>query len=276
MVSTMTMILMIACVLVGIAVLAIPYIMISRRSSNLETGLPGAVGYGFLGYIWQYIIYMFLGLFLTKMSFWQSINKTFAEVLVNILLTLVTTGCTAASLYWGLYLTNQKQISIYRSATVGIGYSLGKIGMDLIYPNISSVYFSIQINRGTFQADDELKQELKNSILSTTNGQLISSTYKCILMFVIVFAITLVMGNYYIEKNKKMTWLSVLVSYEVIMLLNIILRYVTGGAYDVVFMIVFTLIAVAAGLILCHWFKTGEVEKNPMAIVKRLRGTDRK
>lgn len=272
MVSTMTMIIMIACVLVGIAVLAIPYIMISRRSSKLETGLPGAIGYGFLGYIWQYIIYMFLGLFLMRMPFLQSINKTFAEILVNILLTLVTTGCTAASLYWGLYLTNQKQISIYRSATIGIGYSLGKMGMDLIYPYIYSVYFSIQINGGIFQAD----KEIKNSILSTTNGELISGTYKCILMFVIIFAITLVMGNYYIEKNKKMTWLSVLVSYEIIMLLNVILRYVTGRAFDVVFMIVFTIIAAAGGLILYHWFKTGEVEKNPMAIVKRLRGIDGK
>ncbi|MCM1245960.1 MAG: hypothetical protein NC293_10000 [Roseburia sp.] len=267
MVSTMTMILMVACVLVGIAVLAIPYLMINRRSSKLETGLPGAVGYGFLGYIWQYIIYMFLGLFVMRMPLWQSMNKAVSEFLVNLLLTLVTTGCTAASLYWGLYLTNQKRISIYRSAAVGIGYSLGKIGMDLIYPYLYSVYFSFQINSRTFHADEEIK----SSILSTTNGQLISGTYKCILMFVIIFAITLVMGHYYISQNKKMTWLSVLVSYEIIMLLNVILRYVTGGAYDVVFMILFTVIAAAGGLILYRWFATGEVEKNPLVIINAMR-----
>lgn len=272
MVSTMTMIIMIACVLVGIAVLAIPYIMINKRSGKLETGLPGAVAYGFLGYIWQYIIYMFLGLYLTQMPFLKGINETFADVLVKVLLTLITTGCTAASLYWGIYLTNQKQLSIYRSAAVGIGYSLGKMGLDLIYPYVCSVYFSIQINAGTFQAE----KGIKNSILNTTAGELVSDTYKCILMFVIVFTIALVMGKYYIQKNKKMTWLSVLVSYEIIMLINVILRYVCGGAFDVVFMIVFTVIAAVGGLILYQWFTTGEVEENPMVIVNRLKGTAEK
>lgn len=263
------MIIMIACVLVGIAALAVPYVMIRRRSSNLETGLPGAIGYGFLGYIWQYIIYMFLGLFLMRMPFLLSVSEALAGILVKLLLTLITTGCTAASLYWGIYLTNQKQISIYRSAAVGIGYSLGKMGMDLFYPYLYSVYFSLQINNGTFHADEALK----NSILNTTAGELVSGTYKCILMFVIIFAITLVMGKYYIEKNRKMAWISVLASYEAVMLLNVILGYVFGGGmiFDIAFMIVFTVVAAAGGLILYHWFKTGEVEENPVVIVNRMR-----
>ena len=49
MVSTINMVLMLVCVVVGIAAAAVPYLMINKRSSALETGLPGAVGYGVLG-----------------------------------------------------------------------------------------------------------------------------------------------------------------------------------------------------------------------------------
>ena len=56
MVSTITMLVMAICVLVSVAVPVIPLFMIRKRSSKIETGLSGAVGYGFLGYIWQYLL----------------------------------------------------------------------------------------------------------------------------------------------------------------------------------------------------------------------------
>lgn len=261
-------VIMVVCVLVCIAALAVPYIMIKRRSSKLETGLPGAIGYGFLGYVWQYVIYMFLGYltgyFFLKMGVWNEITG----ILLRVVLTLVSTLCTAVSLYWGIYLTNQKQISIYRSAAVGIGFSLGKMGIDLIFPYVSSVYFSFQINNGTFAADSNIE----TSILASTPGSLIIGTYKCLLMFVIIFAIALIMGKYYIEKNRRMVWLSVLCIYEVTMLLNFILMQVPGVFSDIAFIIVFTVIAAAAGLVLWNWFKTDEVEVNPIAVFRKLRG----
>ena len=47
---------MIVCPLIALVVLGIAYYKIHKRSSKLETGLPGALGYGFLGYLWQYLI----------------------------------------------------------------------------------------------------------------------------------------------------------------------------------------------------------------------------
>lgn len=270
MVSTINMILMVVCVIVSIAALAVPYLMINKRSSALETGLPGAIGYGLLGYIWQYVLYMFSGLFITKLPFWESMNETLQTIVVNLLLTIITTLCTAAALYWGIYLTNQKQISIYRSATVGIGFAFGKIGLDLIYPYFYSFYLSLQINGGSYQGEEALK----NSIVNTTAGSLISGTYKCLLMFVIIFAIALIMGNYYIAKNKKMAWLSVLCIYEVIMLFNAILRIVFGKSElltNLSVMIVFTVVAAAAGLVLYHWFRTNKVEINPLVVLNGLK-----
>ena len=267
MISTINMILMVTCVLISIVALAVPYIMINRRSGKLETGLPGAVGYGLLGYIWQYIIYMFLGMYLMRMPVFQNMDRSVALVAANLLLTLVSTVCTAVSLYWGIYLTNQKQLSVYRSAGVGIGFSLGKIGIDLIYPYIYSLYFSVQINNGTYAAAEDIKE----SIVNTTPLSLISGTYKCLLMFVIIFVIALIMGKYYISKNKKMAWFSVLVIYEVIMLLNVALKYMFGDASDIAMIIVFTIIAAAGVLILYNWFKNDEVEVNPLAILNRMK-----
>ena len=73
MVSTINMVLMLVCVVVGIAAAAVPYLMINKRSSALETGLPGAVGYGVLGYVWQYVLYMFGGVFIARFPFWGRI-----------------------------------------------------------------------------------------------------------------------------------------------------------------------------------------------------------
>ncbi len=267
MVSIVKMAVMAVCVLISIAALAIPTVQIKKRSSNIETGLAGAIGYGLLGYIWQYIFYMFAGMLIVRMNFLG--NGKLSAVVINLLLTLISTGCTALSLYWGIYLTNQKQLSIYRSAAVGIGFSLGKIGIDLIYSYLYSLYFSYQINAGTYRASEEIRQ----SILESTIPSLVAGTYKCLLMFVIIFAIALLMGHFYIAGNKKMAWMVVLVVYEIVMLVNLALQSVFGPisatASDVSIMAVFTVFAVLAGLVLHHWFRTGEVEWNPGKIIKK-------
>lgn len=260
MVSTFNMVLMLVCVVVGIAAAAVPYFMISRRSSALETGLPGAVGYGVLGYVWQYILYIFGGgVFLYRLPFWRSMNGTAQAIILNILLTILTTLCTVAALYWGIYLTNQRKISIYRSATVGIGFGLGRIGLDLIYPYCHSFYLALQINGGTYHG----KEELKNSIISTTSASMVSGTYKCVLILVIVLDIALIMGNYYISENKKMAWIYPLAVYEVIMLLNALPRLMFGNreiVAEVVVIVIYTILAAVAGVDIYHWFKTGRIE----------------
>lgn len=269
MVSMTTIVMMAFCVLVSIAALAIPFMMVRKRSSKIEAGIIGALCYGVLGYIWQYVFYIFVGLFLANLH--VSSNERIHEVVVSVLLTFLNTALTALSLYWGIYLTNQKQLSIYRSAAVGIGFSLGKIGIDLIYPYITSIYFSVQINQGTFQAADQTTEAIRKSILETTVGSLLSGTYKCMLMFVIIFAVALIMGHYYIQKNNKMAWLSVLCIYETVTLVNVILLQIFRGAPTIVqetaVMVALTAIAAAGGIVLYYWFRYDEVEVNPLAVI---------
>lgn len=250
---------MLVCVVVGIAAAAVPYFMISKRSSALETGLPGAIGYGVLGYVWQYVLYMFGGVFIARLPFLKGMNESAQVIVLNVLLTFLTTLCTVAALYWGIYLTNQKKVSIYRSATVGIGFGLGRIGLDLIYPYCYSFYLALQINGGTYSG----KEELKNSIISTNSASLVTGTYKCILMLLIVLDIALVMGNYYISEKKKMAWIYPLAVYEVIMLLNALPRLIFGNreiVAEAVVIVIYTILAAAAGVDIYCWFKTGQIE----------------
>lgn len=270
MVSMTTIVMMAFCVLVSIAALAIPFMKIRKRSSKIEAGLTGALCYGFLGYIWQYVFFLFAGVFLAKLPVTD--NERIREMILSILLTFVNTALTALSLYWGIYLTNQKQLSLYRSAAVGIGFSLGKIGIDLIYPYITSIYFSFQINQGTFQVVDKTMEGIRKSILETTVGSLLSGTYKCMLMFAIIFAAALIMGYYYIQKNNKMAWLSVLCIYETVTLVNVIFQVFCGGpevVREAASMAALTVIAAAGGIVLYHWFRHDEVEVNPLAVIRR-------
>lgn len=267
MVSLAKLATMVVCILICVVAIAIPTYMVKRRSSKIETGLSGAIGYGFLGYIWQYVFWMFAVVLVSKP--FVSENKEPNVVLMQFLLTFVTTACTAVSLYWGIYLTNQKQLSIYRSAAVGIGFSLGRMGIDLIYSYAERFYYSLQINAGTFQGEEELK----NLILEKSIPSLFAGTYRCLLMCVMLFVIALIMGHYYIAGNKQMAWISVLSIYEAIMLINMGLQFTFGQisqtANDISFMIVFTVVAVFAVLILHHWLRTGEVEWNPKKLLQK-------
>ena len=101
---------MIVCPLIALVVLGIAYYKIHKRSSKLETGLPGALGYGFLGYLWQYLIFSFLAMYLMALVF-KGVSGI-GKVGVSFGLTFLSTAFTIAALYWGIYLTNEKKRSL--------------------------------------------------------------------------------------------------------------------------------------------------------------------
>ena len=104
--------------LVGLAIL----FRFLRRSGSVETGHYGAVGLGVGGYLWGGILFPVvilamignLKVFVTMKNNWTPAYLLFVAVF-NGLFTII-------AYVWGLYLTNQKQHSYYRSALVGAGY----------------------------------------------------------------------------------------------------------------------------------------------------------
>nr|MBP3598803.1 hypothetical protein [Eubacterium sp.] len=259
MISMGKIISMIFCVVICVAVIAIPSLMIKKRSSKLETGLLGALCYGFLGYVWQYIFFIFFATFVMG-----TLKNT--GVFLQILMTLASTALTILSLFWGIYLTNQKQRSLYRSAAIGIGFSCGKMAIELIYSNLYRVYFAFQINGGTFQADPEIKA----SILSTSTTTIYLDTYRCVLMFFVVFALALIMGHLYLKEDVKKMSILAGILYEVVTLVNLLLGSVIPGIAGTIVQLVFlTAVGAAAAMILWNWFRTGKVVLNPLEIMRK-------
>ena len=93
---------------------AVLYYLFWKKSSKIETGMMGAAGYGILGYIWQEVIYSFLALVLFANLPWLRNITGGAALLFAAAEALVSGIFIALGLYWGIYLTNTKQRSLYR------------------------------------------------------------------------------------------------------------------------------------------------------------------
>ncbi|MGN1206078.1 MAG: hypothetical protein ACI4SQ_03705 [Eubacterium sp.] len=263
MIPTLKIICMIVAPLIALAILGIAYFNIHKRSSKLESGLPGALGYGFLGYIWQYMIFSFIAMYLLALVF-KGVTG-FAKVGVSFGLTFLSTAFTIAALYWGIYLTNEKKRSIYRSAVVGIGFALGKVALELVQPYFYSAYASIRINSGQIGKETDYMKAIE----STTILSMLEGTYKCILMFIVIMAITLIMAKYYEQRKVHHAWISGAIIYEIIMLINQVFVNVipSGLVQKILVLIVLTAIAVVCGSIVWHWFKTDEIEPDPRKLL---------
>ena len=265
MIPTINIICMIVCPLIALFVLGVAYWKIHKRSSKLETGLPGALGYGFLGFIWQYLIFSFLALYLVGAVF-KSANGI-GRVGLSIGLTFLSTAFTIAALYWGIYLTNEKKRSIYRSAVVGVGFALGKVALELVQSYFYSAYASIRLNMGEVTKKTDYMEAVKSSTISS----MLEGTYKCILMFVVIMAITLIMAKFYEEKKVHHAWIYGGIAYEVIMIFNqLCVNLIPEGILQkVIVLVVLTILALICGTIVWNWFKTDEIEIDPRKILAK-------
>ncbi len=250
MVPVYLMVMMIACIVITLGALVAMIVVLHKKSKSIETGLSGAISYGALGYVWQYVFYAFFGMFVSVGLRKVGFNMT----AIAFVITLVTTILTFLSLWWGIYLTNQKQLSLYRSAAVGIGFSLGKVLTDMVYSYGYSFYFSLVINRG-----EHVNDELRNSILNTSALELISGTIKCLTMYVIITAMALIMGYYYINKKKAVMAAFALAFYEILMIINLLIGFLPSVVSSILTIVFLVAVAVFMGRIVYIWLKTEEI-----------------
>ena len=98
---------------------------------------------------------------------------------------------------------------------------------------------------------------------------MLEGTYKCILMFIVIMAITLIMAKYYEERKVHHAWITGAVIYEAIMLINqIFVNFLPNGIVQKsVVLVVLTVIAVICESVVWHWFKTDEIEPDPRKIL---------
>lgn len=230
------------------------YYLFWRKSRKIEAGMIGAIGYGVLGYVWQELIYSFLGmLVLVKMS--SALQKTATgggAVLVAAIEALVSAVFVAAGLYWALYLTNTKQQSIYRSATIGIGFGIGYSALTYGF----ELYYAIRINCGTFQGVESAKEK----ILATSTTSLYVSAYRNVIVLLIFLGVALLMGKYYLEKRRLYAWLMPIVVYMFLRFTDVILNtYLPVLVAKIVVIILFTILAIGSVWLVKRFLRTGEI-----------------
>ncbi|MCH5252858.1 MAG: hypothetical protein J1F22_07775 [Lachnospiraceae bacterium] len=244
---------MVSTILLPLLVAVIPYILIYRRSSKIESGMMGAIGYGFMGFVWQQLIYLMLIILLTYLDTdFQIISGNF--ILSSTVYSIICGIFVALGLYWGIYLTNQKQRSLYRSAVIGIGFGLGSVAWNIWVTYGMTLYEAFRINTGSFSGEEELKA----SILSTSVGSMLLDSYKCILLLLIYLGVALIMGKSYLEGTKRTTWAVPIFVQLFISLTNAFMRqYMPALGSKIAFHLILTVMAAAAVWIVVRWLKTG-------------------
>lgn len=255
MVSTGQIIGMIAAILIPLAVAVIPYVGIYKKSSKIETGMVGAIGYGTLGYLWQQLIYLMVIVMITNIGW---LGKLIGNnyVATAILYGLICGIFVALGMYWGVYLTNQKQHSIYRSTVIGIGFGVGYIVWNIIAPYAMSLYYSIQINAGTFAGS----AQLKDSIVRTPAFTLYLDAFRCILFLLIYMGVALLLGYFYLDGNKLAAWgTPILVQFFISISNAVIQEYLPSPASRITLYLMLVLLAAGSVWIVFRWLKTGEI-----------------
>ena len=255
MVSTGQIIAMCIAMLLPLLVAVVFYILIHRRSSKIEAGMPGAIGYGILGFLWQELIYLMLIVILTNFVWLRNLmSNNFA--LTAVVYGLLCSIFVALGLYWGTYLTNQKQRSLYRSATIGLGFGIGNIGWYILATYSMSLYYSIQINAGTFAKSEELKA----SILNTSAMSMYMDALRCILLLLIYTGVALLLGKFYLEGNKRAAWgTPILVQFFISFTNALVQEYLPAMAARILFYAVLACMAAVSVWTLLRWLRTGQV-----------------
>lgn len=228
----------------------IPYYLFWKRSSKIERGMLGALGYGAMGYFWQKIIYSVLGMIaLTKMI--GFLNATGGNAVFVAFVEALAGGLfTALGLYWGIYLTNTKQRSMYRSTTVGIGFGIGSALLSYGF----QLYYAIRIQSGTFTGTDKAKA----GILAASTSSLYVDAYRNVLIVMIYMGVAFLMGKFYLEKNRLSSWLVPILVYLLIRFTEVILiTYIPVVAAKTIFCVLLTLMAAASLWMINQWLKKG-------------------
>lgn len=231
----------------------IPYYIFWRRSSKVEAGMLGALTYGVLGYFWEEIIYSFLGLVvLTNMT--GMLNATGGNAVFVAFVEALASGLfVAVGLYWGIYLTNTKQRSLYRSSVVGIGFGIGAALLNYGF----QLYYAIRINMGIFTGDDKARE----NILSVSSASLYVAAYRNVMIVLVFMGTALLMGNFYLEKKRLLSFLVPVIIWLFLRFTDVLLNtFASEMVAKISYCVIVTVLAAGSLWMVRLWLRTGEVQ----------------
>jgi hypothetical protein len=238
---------MLMAMLLPTAVAAVFFTVFYRHSRKIETGMAGAFGYGFAGYLWQELIYLLAIVGLCNVETIRTVMESYYIITAGIYSIFVAVG-----LYWGIYLTNQKQKSVYRSLTVGVGFGFGNVVWNLFAAYGMSFYYALQMKYGTFTGSAEIKE----SILAAPTATMYLDALKCILFLVIYVGIAFVMSKFYLAGKRPQALAAPAIIQLFISLFNTVLsRFLSKTAAQIGIYAILVLLSAVTLYVLYRWMK---------------------
>ena len=153
----------------------------------------------------------------------------------------------AVGLYWGVYLTNTKQRSLYRSTTVGLGFGLGAALLTYGF----QLYYAIRINVGAFTGTDMAKA-----------ASLYLDAVRNILVVLVYMGVAFLVGKNYLEKKRLAAWLTPIIVYVFIRFTDVILNtYAPALVAKIVYMVVLAFVAAISVWLVRNWYQSEKQAK---------------
>ncbi len=245
---------LIVAILLPILVGAVPYYIFWRRSSKVESGMMGAIAYGVLGYFWQEILYSFLAL-LALANMTSILNATGkSAVVVAIVESVFSALFVGLGLYWGVYLTNSKQRSIYRSMTIGIGFGIGSALLTYGF----ELYYAVRINMGIYTGSDSTKEQL----MSTSTASLYVAAYRNVMTMLVFMGVALLIGRFHMEKKRLYAYLVPVIIWVFLRFTDVILNsYTSQVVSKTIYCIVITLLAAGSVYVIANYLRDDTARK---------------
>lgn len=222
------------------------FVYLHRRMGTDHTGLGGAAAYGFAGYVWQEILYMLCLVLLTKFSWLENLNEDL-YLLLSLLYALLSALFVAFGMFWIIRKMKEKTEEadkyLWRVCAVGIGFSAGNIGWNLLVPYCSSLYYAARINTGIFYGS----QSLAESVAGSSVSGMILDGLKGVWMLLIYVGLALIMGIYMKEKPKASAAIGVLAPFGISIVNALVGYFGRGTTVAQIVMQIFLAILAAAG-----------------------------
>lgn len=109
---------------------------------------------------------------------------------------------------------------------------------------------------GTFSGTDASRE----AILGISASSLYLAAYRNILIVLIYMGVALLMGKFYLQKNRLSSWLVPILTYMFMRFTDVILNtYAPEVVAKSVYCVILTVLAAGVSWMVYQWLKTGEV-----------------
>lgn len=224
-------------ILIVLAVAGILYFLLHSKIKMSETGMPGAIGYGIAGYLWgSLLLPIVIIAVLGTLKIFSGMQQNVFPVYI-LFMSVFNAIFTLLANVWGIFLTNQKQKSLYRSSTVGLGFGFANAA---ILVGIS-LYTAILMNGGKVTG---LTSEEITAFVNTSPVDIVASGIQVVMVMIFYTFVAMILGPKINAKDWKGVILYGLLYYAGLHLVLKLLEIIPNSIYPYISIVVMLAIGI--------------------------------